>query len=404
MHHIAWIFEKKEVAPFVLSLAIMIFSLGAVGNPEVPFVAINFTGPTDDAGIVVWSAMDGGYLFTGLTRSFGAGDVDAWLVKADENGTELWNKTFGGTGQDAGVYFRPTRDGGYIITGWTNSSGAGDTDVLMIKTDANGTEMWSRTFGGEADDRGRTVHQTRDGGYIVGGTTDSFGGEGRNFLLIKTDASGNEMWNRTYGGAGKEIFNTAQPTMGGYVVIGGTNSTAAGDWDILLIRADENGTELWNKTLGGPGNQTAIAFDQNNKGGYTITGITNVAGNNDALLIETDANGNELWSKSFGGMGDDQGRDVLETREGGYLIVGWTNSSGSGGIDVLLVRTDSMGEELWTMTYGSEGDDRGRFIAPTYDGGYIVVGESRSVGGDWNALLVKIDANGNEVWMNTYGG
>lgn len=212
------------------------------------------------------------------------------------------------------------------------------------------------------------------------------------------------MWNKTYGGTGAEVFNTAQPTVGGYVVVGGTNSTDAGDWDIILIRANENGYEIWNKTLSAPGNQTAISFEQNMEGGYTITGITNAADNNDVLLIKTDENGNVLWSKTFGGAGDDQGRDILETTEGNYLIAGWTNSSGSGGSDVLLIMTDANGEELWSTTYGKEGDDHGRFVAQTNDGGYIVVGESRSIEGDWDALLVKTDGNGTESWINTYGG
>jgi hypothetical protein len=404
MLHQDGILKKKEIRLIILSLSIVILSQGAIGNSGETFMAVNLEEPGDDVGIIVLPAVNGGYLFTGITRSFGAGDMDAWLVKTDESGTELWNKTFGGAGQDAGVYFRPTRDGGYIITGWTNSSGSGGTDVLVIKTDASGSELWNKTYGGEADDRGRTVHQTRDGGYIIGGMTSSFGAEGRNFILIKTDTLGNEMWNRTYGGTGAEIFNTAQPTKGGYVVIGGTNSSTSGDWDILMIRADENGNEIWNKTLSAPGNQTAISFEQNMDGGYTIAGITEAAGNNDALLIKTDGNGKVLWSKTFGGAGDDQGRDVLETIDGKYLIAGWTNSSASGGSDVLLIMADANGEEILNRSYGNEGDDHGRFVSQTKDGGYIIVGESRSDDGDWDALLVKTDANGNELWMNTYGG
>lgn len=180
------ILERKKACLIILSLFI-ISSQEAIGNSEDTFVAVNLEEPGDDVGIIVWPVMDGGYLFTGITRSSGAGDMDAWLVKTDEIGKELWNKTFGGAGQDAGVYFRPTRDRGYIITGWTNSSGAGGNDVLVIKTDASGTEQWNKTYGGEADDRGRTAHQTRDGGYIIGGMTSSYGVEGRNFILIKTD-------------------------------------------------------------------------------------------------------------------------------------------------------------------------------------------------------------------------
>ncbi|HOT07734.1 MAG: hypothetical protein A4E45_00769 [Methanosaeta sp. PtaB.Bin039] len=397
-----WILEKK-IAPIAILLMTVVTNC-ASANAEEPFVSADFLEAADDVGIIVWPAEDGGFLFAGLTKSFGAGDTDAWLVKTDENGTELWNKTFGGAGRDAGVYFRPIREEGYIIAGWTNSSGAGGDDVLVIKTDENGTEIWNRTYGSKADERGRTIHQTRDGGYIIGGIAGSLGSEERNFLLIKTDPSGNEVWNRTYGGSGMEVFNTAQPTTGGYVVIGGTNSTSSGDWDIILIRADEDGDEIWNKTLGGPGNQTAISFDQNMDGGYTITGFDDVAGNNNALLIKTDGKGDEIWRRSFGGAGDDQGRDVLETRDGRYLIAGWTNSSGAGGTDLILIMTGADGREIWNMTYGGQDDDRGRFVSPAYDGGYIVVGESRSASGDWDALLVRTYSDGIEAWMNTYGG
>lgn len=402
MYGVEWTF-KKAVAPIILFLTIAILSHCAYGNGEDAFAGANLLYPTDDIGIIVWPAIDGGYLFVGITNSFGAGETDAWLVKTDENGTQLWNETYGGSGQDTGVYFRPTRDGGYIITGWTNSSGAGCTDVLLIKTDANGIEMWNTTYGGEADDRGRTVYQTLDGGYIIGGTTSSYGSDTRDLLLIKTDPSGNEIWNRTYGGGGMEVFNTVQPTSGGYVVFGGTNSTSSGDWDIILIQADELGNEIWNNTLGGPGNQTAISFEQNMDGGYTVTGFTDVAGNNDALLIKTDVYGNEIWSRAFGGNGDDQGRDVLETKDGKYLIAGWTDSFGAGGTDVLLIMTDAGGQELWNMTYGSQGDERGRFVSQAHEGGFIVVGESKSPMGDWDALLVNTKDDGSMVWISTYG-
>jgi len=134
-----------------------------------------FGGGDDDWAYFVQQTNDGGYVLVGLTQSFGAGNDDVWLIKTDANGNEIWSKTFGGSKGERGYCVRQTNDGGYIIAGYTMSFGAGGYDAWLIKTDANGNEIWNKTFGKERTDWGYSIQQTSDGGYIIAGYTMSFG-------------------------------------------------------------------------------------------------------------------------------------------------------------------------------------------------------------------------------------
>jgi hypothetical protein len=197
----------------------------------------------------VQQTTDGGYIIVGGTNSFGNGNRDAYLIKTDGNGVEQWNQTFGGVEFDLGNSVKQTTDGGYIITGRTVSFGAGDKDVYLVKTDASGAEQWYQTFGGSAFDLGTCVHQTSDGGYIIAGGTNSSGSGDRDAYLIKTDSNGTQQWNETFGGSAFEVANSVQLTSdGGYIVVGGTDSFGNGNRDVFLIKTSGNGntTSIFN--------------------------------------------------------------------------------------------------------------------------------------------------------------
>jgi len=307
-----------------------------------------FGGTDYDYGESVQQTNDGGYIITGISDfSYNTGCGDFWLVKTDKNGIELWNKTFGGTNVDWARSVQQTNDGGYILIGETVSFGAGNEDIWLIKTDSNGSELWNKTFGGTSQDQGRSVQQTNDGGYIIIGATCSFATDSSDVWLIKTDANGNKMWDMVFGGTLSECgYSIRQTSDGGYIIIGNTYSFGAGKEDFWLIKTDVNGYEIWNRTFGGADHDEGLSVRQTIDGGYIIIGYTDSfgAGKEDFWLIKTDANGDKVWDKSFGDTSSDRGYSVKQTIDKGYIILGSTQSYVTGSYDVWLVKTDSQGK------------------------------------------------------------
>jgi hypothetical protein len=346
-----------------------------------------------DEGKYVLQTNDGGYILVGYTGGlFMESGADVYLVKTDSEGNEIWEKTYGGEKSDWGNYVAQTNDGGFIIVGTTTSFGAGLEDVYLIKTDSEGNEIWEKTYGGRWNDEGNCVAQTSDGGYIIVGETGSFGQHG-DIFLIKTDSEGNEIWEKTLGGGNIDKGNSIIPTSdGGYVIVGTTVSFGAGWEDVYLIKIDSEGNKIWEKTYGGSHEDYGYSVAQTSDGGYIIGGTTFSfpAGRAEAYfgvhsaqfyLIKTDSEGNEIWEKTFGAEGGDEwGMSVSPTSDGGYIIVGKTWSYGAGLADVYLIKTDSEGNELWEKTFGGGNVDTGYCVAPANDGGYIIVGSTGSFG------------------------
>lgn len=360
-----------------------------------------YGGASEDSAYSVCPSGDGGFVFAGSTKSSGAGEYDVYVVKTDGDGNEIWSKTYGGESNDGGKSVCSAGDGSFIIAGYTKSFGAGEDDVYLIKIDGNGNEIWSKTYGGTAGDAARSVYPVTDGGFIVAGYTASSGAGKKDAYLIKVNNNGDEIWSKTFGSDRSETGHSVQQTAdGGFIVAGYAEiiNVFVPQNDIYLLKTDHNGNQLWTKTFGGGKNESGSSVRQTSDGGFIIAGITFSygLGNHDAYLIRTDNTGNELWSKTFGGIRNESGTFSRETDDGGFILAGYTESFGAGKKDIALIRTDSDGNELWFKTFGKEKDDICGALHQTDDGGFLIAGYSKSVAtDDYDAYLVRTDSDGN---------
>ena len=315
-----------------------------------------------------------------------------------------WEKKTVKSYRNSGNAVQQTDDGGYIIAGTTWILGGMYSNVLLIKTDAKGNEVWRKSFRSGDINRGHSLQRTIDGGYIIAGTTWPHGQKLSDVYLIKTDAKGNEVWSKTFGGSGRDYgYSVQKSSDGGYVVAGQTDSFGAGKDDIYLIKTDAEGNEVWSRTFGGSGRDFGRSVRQTADGGYIIAGTTYPRGASysDICLIKTDNDGNKTWYKVFGGKYRDQGYSVRQIIDGGYVVVGSTCShDNTGSSDLYLIKTDAKGNEVWNRKFVRYEFNCGYSIRQTVDNGYIIVGKtaSYSVMGKCEVYLIKSNADGDKIW------
>ncbi|MCK4505338.1 MAG: T9SS type A sorting domain-containing protein [Candidatus Aegiribacteria sp.] len=362
-------------------------------EPDVQWTRI-FGGGIYEFGRCVQQTTDGGYIIVGDTNSFGAGNFDVWLIKTDSEGDILWTKTFGGIGEERGFSVEQTTDGGYVITGMTSSFGAGGFDIWLIRTDSAGSTLWTKTFGGSFWDWATSVQQTTDGGYIITGMTESYGAGVWDVWLIKTDSNGESEWTRTFGAGNYDNgMSVRQTGDGGYIVLADTYSYGAGSSDFWLIKTNSSGISSWTRTFGGSNSERSHSVWQTVDGGYIITGDTKSygSGDYDIWLVKTDSDGESIWTRTFGGVEEDCGCSVQQTSDGGYIVAGYTESIGAGNSDVWLIRTDDNGDTVWSKTIGGDDLDEGRSVDLTTDGGFIIAGNTYDYyAGEYNIYLIKL--------------
>lgn len=307
-----------------------------------------FGGLGGDEALSVMETADGGYILAGRSTLSqpDQGSDNVYVIKTDGAGNMLWSKTYGGTSIDQGRSVVETADDGFAVAGYTRSFGAGSADAYLIKTDAAGNTIWSQTYGGLSTDVGEEVRQTADGGYVVVGATASFGSGSLDVYLIKTDASGVIVWSRTYGGAAWDYGYSVQELADGYIIVGETESYGAGDKDVYLIRTDTAGDVVWEKTFGGTLKESGWSVRQTSAdGGFFVAGFTTSfgAGSYDVYVVKTASDGTLEWTDTYGGIYDDRGHAAWHTADGGYIVAGQTESEGAGALDVYLLKLGSIG-------------------------------------------------------------
>ncbi|MHC1592681.1 MAG: CARDB domain-containing protein, partial [Methermicoccaceae archaeon] len=332
-----------------------------------------------------------GYILAGTIND--SGNYDGLLIRTDANGTQMWNRTFGGSNNEV-LYSVAVLDDGYILAGYTTSYGAGAPDAWLIKTDENGTEEWNRTFGKVHSDGARAVYQTSDGGFILGGWAYN---SDYDVWLIKTDSAGNELWNSTFDGSKSDYCYDMIPTTdGGYIMAGYTNMTPS-QHDAWVVKTDCAGNELWNSTFGVSGKDSLVSICNALDGGYIAAGYTGSYDvGEDAWLIKINATGKEQWNRSFGGSGDKAANAVLQFPDGGYLVAGGGEFFGTSPGNAWLIKTDSQGGEQWNKTFSGAADSNFFSLQPTVEG-LMLAGYLTPYGaGNRDAWLVKLECAGQE--------
>lgn len=395
-----------------------------------------FGGSNEDDAIDVVQANDGGYIVLGFTDS-NDGDItgktttdqDYWLLKLDQEGEKVWDKTYGGSENDKATGISKTNDGGYIISGFTASSdgdvseNAGFHDYWIIKINSTGDIQWEKSFGFIGQDQAYHVIQTLDGGYFATGFLDvgQSEGEGNDFNEdqsnnrealhslgdywgIKMDANGNKIWRRYFGGShvdqSKDVLQTDD---GGFLLAGISESSdyditnARGANDFWVIKVSADGDKVWEKSYGGAETDRGFSLAKATDGNYILTGesrsvdadVSNPKGGGDIWVVKFNkSNGSIIWEKSFGGTDFDTSRSVSNLGNGTYAIAGSARSSdidatnNNGANDAWLLLIDENGNLEFEKNIGGSNIDFGNKVMRTTENEILFVGSSLSNDGD----------------------
>ncbi|MBK0403512.1 T9SS type A sorting domain-containing protein [Adhaeribacter sp. BT258] len=400
------------------------------------------TKQTSDGGFIIggWSLSD-----ISIDKSQNSkGFADYWIIKLDANGNKVWDKTLGGNGGDYLSSVKQTPDGGYILGGESGSGISGDKtqackgyeDYWIIKLDTNGNKIWDKTYGGINEEEIGVIEPTIDGGYIVGGQSNSGisgdktevnRGSGYDLWIIKLDANGNKLWDKTLGSSSTDNFTCIQQTKdGGYILGGYSYSGISGDktqasrggLDYWVIKLDANGNKLWDKTFGGSTNEVLASVQQTTDGGYIIGGGSGSGiggdkshashGCGDFWVLKLNATGNKIWDRTYGGSGC-EGGGIIQIADGTYILSGPSDSGISidktqasrGETDTWLLKLDSSGNKTWDKTLGGTEEDFMSVFQQTFDGGYIIGGSSDSpISGD----KTQAPKGDRDFWVIKIGG
>ncbi len=387
---------------YVALLAAIAFGCASPTDPHTP--RLIFTDPTKyflrtlhlseyDEGFDVAELPDGGFIFAGSTWMAQTASTDVLLVRTDVEGIVLWTKSFGGVYKDEAFAVESTSDDGFIITGSTESYTNGFNDVWLIKTDADGAMQWSNSFGGTSVDYGLDVKECVSGGFIIAGVTEHSITGGRYAWLIRTDEVGNEIWNRRYGGFERDFASSvAQTSDGGFMVTGATGATSTGSAALWLFKVGPNGDAVWerivNDVVSTSGSRLVIPDD----GSIAVIGnaMPDAIQTSNMIFVRIDPTGDVLVNTVL--QENAFGTGISATSDGSFIVCGYTNPYGSDGSDIVLSKIGREGNTIWKKLIGGSRLDRARAVITTRDNGYMITGNTRSFGhGDLDMLMLKTD-------------
>ena len=333
-----------------------------------------------DRGLMSREVSDGGCVVLAESESHylhGAGKKDALLWKLDDNNYLKWQKTYGGGNEDVCYSLQQTRDKGFILTGYSKSKDwRNNQDLYLVKIDEQGQRQWQMMIGDNAEESGKWVEETAEGGFIVAGETITATGD-TDIYLVKTNANGRVEWQKTFGGKDIDTSSSVLPTPdGGYLVAGQTASLGAGNLDIYLLKVDAKGNKEWEKTFGGTGRDVVNSLSQTKAGDFLLAGETTSYNetSSDAYLMKISSTGHQLWEQTYAPNGWAIGKSVSETVEGNILLAGWTNAKNGSGYDFFLVETDVNGQKVQEKTLSNAKFVDERFHIQRVTSGFLISG------------------------------
>ncbi|MFA7198643.1 MAG: SdrD B-like domain-containing protein [Methanoculleus sp.] len=381
--------QRGTYIGIILLSALALIAVAATGAGSSTVLWNKTYGGPDagDAAYAIVSIPGGtGFFLAGETASFGEGKADAWVIRLAPDGTEEWNRTYGGKESDVARSLIRTDDGNLLFAGnltfVTNGTRA-DTDAWIMKTDPSGGEIWNQTYGGpDANASTNAVTGTDDGGYVFAGTITPRGGNESTAWVVRLNGTGEEVWNRTFGETGKNRADAVTRLPGGgFVVAGSTESAGAGMADVWVVRLDESGEEVWNRTFGSPDDDAGRAVITTSDGNLLVAGTfterpDNTTIDTDVLLLKLTPGGEVVWNWIYGDFGVNESAEaVIETADGGYLVAGETGFSGVDDTDAWLVATDAEGAVAWSKTFGGENPgDTAASVLEIAPGDYVFAG------------------------------
>ncbi|MCD4731144.1 MAG: T9SS type A sorting domain-containing protein, partial [Bacteroidales bacterium] len=402
---------KQNHSILLLLFVILLFTLQLHAQaPQIDWQKC-FGGSDNDRAFSIEQTSDGGYIVIGGTESTDGnvtgnnGYVDAWVIKLNALGELDWQKSLGGFGEDGGFSIIQTEEGGYIFCGQTDApfqGHQGQMDCWVVKLNEDGNTEWNKCFGGTVMDHGRSVVQTTDGGYFITGISNSNDGDvsgnhgGSDIWVVKLTVSGNIEWQKCLGGSQWEWSNFGiQTSDGGYIIAGSTESNDGdvtgnhGIYDCWIVKLNDSGLIEWSKCLGGSWVDEAYTIKQTNDNGFVMAGRTNsndgdVSGNHsdseDYWVVKLDESGTIQWQKCLGGTDKDIAYSIECTTDNGYIVAGYSMSidgdltNNQGYKDYWIVKLNSFGEISWQQNFGGTEEEISTTLKQTSDGGYIIAG------------------------------